>query len=141
MKPFWLKLGLLIALLAAGSLHALALDGAVVIANSNVTVSHLSAAELKNIYTGRTRYWDDGQAIIIVVLPDQTDAALEQASGMDASQFRTFWQRLAFSGRGSEPEKADDAAELVAYVAATKGAIALVPAGAALAGVKKIKLK
>jgi ABC-type phosphate transport system substrate-binding protein len=141
MKFFLLKLALLVALLVTGSLHALALDGAVVIANSSVATSRLSAEELKNIYNARTRYWDNGQAIIIVVLPDKTDAALQQASGMDGSQFKTFWQRLAFSGRGSEPERADDAAALVAFVASTKGAIALVPAGAALPGVKQIEIK
>ena len=141
MKSFLLKIGLLVALLVTGSLHALALDGAVVIANSSVGADSLTAAELKNIYTAKTKYWDNGQAIIIVVLPDTTDAALQQASGMEASQFKTFWQRLAFSGRGSPPKKADDTAALVALVASTKGAIALVPADAALTGVKKIEIK
>jgi ABC-type phosphate transport system substrate-binding protein len=141
MKSFPLKIGLLVAVLAAGSLRALALDGAVVIANPNIVANSLSAEELKNIYTDRTKYWDDGQAIIVVVLPDQTDAALQQVSGMDGSQFKTFWQRLAFSGRGSEPEKADNAAALVAFVASTKGAIAIVPADAVLTGVKKIEIK
>ncbi len=120
---------------------ALALDGALVIANPSVAADSLSADELKDIYTARTKYWDNGQAIIIVVLPDKTDAALQQASGMDGSHFKTFWQRLAFSGRGSEPEKADDVIALVAFVASTKGAIALVPEDVRLTGVKKIKIK
>ena len=141
MKSFLLKTGLLVAFLVAGPFSALALDGAVVIANSSVAADSLSANELKDIYTAKTKYWDNGQAIIIVVLPDKTDAALHQASGMDGSQFKTFWQRLTFSGRGSEPKKAADAAALVALVASTKGAIALVPADAALTGVKKIEIK
>jgi ABC-type phosphate transport system substrate-binding protein len=141
MKSFLLKTGLLAILLVAGSIRALALDGAVLIANSSVTANSLSAGELKNIYTARTRYWENGQAIIIVVLPDKTDAALQQVSGMGGSQFKTFWQRLAFSGRGSEPEKAADAAALVAFVASTKGAVALVPMDATLTGVKKIEIK
>jgi len=140
-KSISLQLGLLVALLVASSMRALALDGAVVIANPSVAADSLSADELKNIYTDRTKYWDDGQAIIIVVLPDTTDVALQQASGMDGSQFKTFWQRLAFSGRGSEPERAGDAAALVAFVAATKGAIALVPVATTLTGVKKIEIK
>jgi ABC-type phosphate transport system substrate-binding protein len=141
MKSFLLRIGLLVALLAVGSIHALALDGAVVIANFSVSADSLSADELKKIYTARTKYWDDGQAIIIIMLPDKTDAALQQASGMDGSQFKTFWQRLAFSGRGSEPEKASDTAALVVFVASTKGAIALAPADTALTGVKKIEIK
>jgi ABC-type phosphate transport system substrate-binding protein len=141
MKSFLLKIGLLIALLVVGTFRALALDGAVVIANFSVAADSLSADDLKDIYTAKTKYWDDGQAIIIVVLPDKTSAALQQVSGMDGSQFKTFWQRLMFSGRGSEPKKAGDAAALVALVASTKGAIALVPDDAELKGVKKIKIQ
>ena len=141
MRPFLLKTGLLVTLLFAGAFKALALDGAVVIANPGVAADSLSADELKDIYTAKTKYWDNGQVIVIVLLPKTTDAALQQASGMEVSQFRTFWLRLAFFGRASQPRKADDAAALVALVAATKGAIALVPADAALSGVKIIKIK
>jgi len=140
-KSFSFKVGLFITLLVAGPFRALALDGAVLIANSSVAADSLSAGELKDIYTAKTKYWEDGQAIIIVVLPDKTDAALQEASGMNGSQFKTFWQRLVFSGRGSEPKKADDAAALLAMVASTKGAIALMPADADLKGVKMIEVK
>ena len=141
MKSFSLKLVLLCVVLGIGSLRALALEGAVVIANPGVAINSLSASALKSLYTGQTKYWDGGQAVIIIVLPDKTDAALQQASGMEASQFKTYWQRLAFSGRGQEPKKADDAASLISMVASTKGAIALVPADAALNGVKKIEIQ
>jgi ABC-type phosphate transport system substrate-binding protein len=141
MKSFLLKIGLLAGLLVACTFNAFALDGAVVIANSSVAADSLSADELKDIYTAKTMYWDNGQAIIIIVLPDKTDDALQQASGMEASRFKTFWQRLAFSGRGSEPKRADDAAALVALVASTKGAIALVPTNTVLTDVKKIEIK
>jgi hypothetical protein len=46
-----------------------------------------------------------------------------------------------FSGRGSEPKKTDDAAALVALVASTKGAIALVPDDTKLKGIKIIEVK
>lgn len=141
MKSTFLKLGWLGVVLTVGSFRALALDGAVVIANPGVSAGSLTADALKDIYTGKTKYWDGGQAVIIAVLPDKTDAALQQACGMDTSSFKTFWQRLAFSGRGQEPKKAADAAALVALVAATKGTIAIVPADAALDSVKKIEVK
>jgi ABC-type phosphate transport system substrate-binding protein len=141
MKSLPVKLGLLYAILCISSFRALALDGAVLIANPGVATDSLTADALKDIYTGKTKYWDGGQAVVIAVLPDKTDAALQQASGMDTSTFKTFWQRLAFSGRGSEPKKAEDAAAIVALVASTKGAVALVPADTALNGVKKIDVK
>jgi ABC-type phosphate transport system substrate-binding protein len=141
MKSTLAKLGLLAALLLAGVLPVRALDGAIVIANSGLAADSLTADALKDVYTGKTKYWDGGQNIVIVVVNDKTDAAVQQASGMEASQFKTFWQRLAFSGRGQEPKKADDAAAAVALVATTKGAIAIVPADTALTGVKKVDIK
>jgi ABC-type phosphate transport system substrate-binding protein len=140
MKKTIIKLGLW-CLLGLIGFSVRALDGAAVIANSSVSVDSLTPDALKDIYTGKTKYWDGGQAIIIVVLPDKTDAALQQACGMDSSSFKTFWQRLAFSGRGQEPKKADDAASLVSLVASTKGAIAIAPADAALSGVKKLSIQ
>jgi len=141
MKSMLFHLGLLGFILAVGEFRALALDGAVVIANPGVAADSLTADSIKDIYTAKTKYWDGGQAIVIAVLPDKTDAALQQASGMEAGQFKTFWQRLAFSGRGQEPKTAADAGALVALVAANKGAIAIVPADTALTGVKKIEIK
>lgn len=140
MKSNLLKAMVLSAVACLATLRASALDG-VVIANESVSAASLSADALKDIYTGKTKYWDGGQAVIIVVLPDKTDAALEEVCNMDTSSFKTFWQRLAFSGRGQEPKKADDAASLVALVAATKGAIAIAPVDATLTGVKKIDIK
>ena len=141
MKSLTLKLGLLCVVLGISSFRALALDGAIVIANPSLAADSLSADALKDVYTGKTKYWDGGQNIVIVVVNDKTDAALQQASGMEASQFKTFWQRLAFSGRGQEPKKVDDAAAALALVASTKGAIAIVPADTAVTGVKKIDIK
>jgi ABC-type phosphate transport system substrate-binding protein len=144
-KIISLKIGLAGAVLLAAALQAAALDGVVVIANEGVPVDSISAAALKDIYTGRTMYWQDGQSVGLAVLTDKmdgkTDAALEKVSGMDTSHFKTFWQRMVFSGRGQQPDKADDAAVLVALVASTKGAIALVPADAVLKGVKKLEVK
>jgi len=141
MKTTSLKIGLICAALLAGALQAMALEGAVVIANENVPVGSISAAALKDIYNGKTMYWEGGQNVVIAVLPDKTDAALKEVSGMDASQFKTFWQRLMFSGRGQQPRKAEDAAALVALVASTKGAIALAPLDVDLKGVKKLEVK
>ena len=141
MKFKLISVGLICAALCIVSFRAQALDGAVVIANPGVAANSISADALKDIYTAKTKYWDDGQAIVIIVLPDKTDAALQQACGMSGGQFKTFWQRLTFSGRGSEPKKASDAASLVALVASTKGAIALVPDDEALKDVKTLEVK
>lgn len=136
-----MKCVLVCSLLVAGPLGAAPIEGAVIIANEGAPVETLAAAALKDIYTGRTTYWSGGQAVVIAVLPDSTDSALRVISGMDSSQFKTFWQRMVFSGRGQQPKQAADPAALVALVAATRGAIALVPANVPLHGVKVIEVK
>src|SRR5688572_16595819 len=122
MKAFKTILALACALLFTSSLYA-GLDGFVVIANESAPSASLSADQLKDMYTGKSMYWEGGAAVTIVYVGDKTDAALKEVSGMDSSAFKTFWQRLAFSGRGQAPKKTDDAAAAVALVASTKGAI------------------
>lgn len=126
--------------LLLGVWQAQALDGVVLVVNESVTATSLTAAQLKDLYTGKTMYWDGGAAVVIAY-SEKTDAALQEVSGMNSSAFKTHWQRLAFSGRGQPPKKADDSAGIIALVSATKGAIALVPADADLKGLKKIEVK
>ncbi len=116
------------------------LDG-LVIANDSVPVSQIAPSMVKDIYVGKTMYWSGGQAIVLVVAGNAADAAIQEASGMSATQFRTHWQRLGFSGRGQPPKKAEDVARAVALVRATKGAIAIIPAGMEAKGVKTLEVK
>jgi ABC-type phosphate transport system substrate-binding protein len=141
MKRLSLKWGLAIAMLAAGVFRAAALDQGIVIVQNDVPVSNLTADGLKDILTGKTAYWSGGQAVVIVTMGDKSDASIQEACGMSASQFKTFWQRLAFSGRGQQPKVVDDVAKAVAMVADVKGAIAIVPANSTLQGVKKVEVK
>jgi ABC-type phosphate transport system substrate-binding protein len=140
MKNRVLQALLLSLALLAGVNRATAFDG-VVIANESVSTASLTADALKDIFTGKTMYWEGGAAIVIIYVGDKTDAQLKEACGMEGSAFKTFWQRLAFSGRAKAPKRSDTVAAAVSEVASTKGAIAIVTADAKLEGVKKIEIK
>jgi len=112
-----------------------------IVASPTVPASSLDKAALKDILLGKTAYWNGGQSVTIVVLTGKTDAALEDITGMSAGSFKTYWQRLTFSGRGKEPKEADSLEKLASLLSDNKGAVAMVPAGTAVAGVKKIELK
>lgn len=129
------------ALLGLTSFKASAQAAAQVVVNESVPVASMDKSELKDILMGKKSYWDGGQAITIVVLTGNGDAALEAATGMTTSSFRTFWQRLTFSGRGKQPKEADSVEKALSLVAENKGAIALLPAGTPVQGVKKVDLK
>jgi ABC-type phosphate transport system substrate-binding protein len=130
----------LFAIAFAAAFQTVALDG-IVVANEGVTVNSLTPAALKDIYTGKSMYWDGGEAVTIIVVGEKADAALEQASGLTPSAFKTHWQRLAFSGRGQPPKKVDDAAKALALVASSKGAIAILPSGSETKGVKTLTIQ
>jgi ABC-type phosphate transport system substrate-binding protein len=141
MKTIFLKslaLSAVILLVGSTATKAQSVD---VIANNSVAAASLDKAGLKDTLTGKTAYWPGGESVTIIVLEGKTDAGIEEMTGMSASAFKTFWQRLAFSGRGKQPKSADTVEKVMAMVAETKGAIALVPAGTAPAGVKKIEVK
>jgi ABC-type phosphate transport system substrate-binding protein len=142
MKSIANKAALFVSLmLAVVSMPAMADGGADVIVNNSVSAASVDKAALKDILLGKTAYWQGGEAVVIVVLKDKTDSAIEEITGMSASAFRTYWQRLTFSGRGKQPKEADSEEKLLATLAETKGAIALVPSGTALNGVKKLEVK
>jgi len=141
MKCPLFKMVLAGALCLSGSLRAAPGDGFTVIANHGVPVDTITAAALKDIYIGKTTYWLDGQSLVIAVLANPTresDLELRNVSGMDASHFETFWERMVFSGRGKLPKYAADIPALVALVSSTKGAIAIVPADTPLKDVKRL---
>jgi ABC-type phosphate transport system substrate-binding protein len=142
MKTTWITIVMLGGAIHFGGTATLrAQVDAQVIVNESVAATSLDKAALKDLYTGKTAYWPGGDSVNIVVLTEKTDKALEDVSGMSASQFKTHWQRLTFSGRGKQPKEFDTDAKVMALVAATKGAVALVPAGTALQGVKKLEIK
>jgi ABC-type phosphate transport system substrate-binding protein len=140
MKMTNLKRWAVLSVMLFTTVKLYALD-AVVIANDSVSVTQLSPAALKAIYTGKTMYWEGGQGISLVVAEGPSEVVLQEASGMGSTQFRTHWQRLAFSGRGQPPKKVDDVQKAVALVKATRGAIAILPAGTDIKGVRKLEVK
>ena len=54
---------------------------------------------------------------------------------------KAYWTKMVFTGRGQPPKKADDVEKAIALVSSTKGAVAIVPAGTDVKGVKKINIK
>lgn len=104
--------------------------------NADATDSNSLSAYLM----GKRKFWENGSEVTIAVLKGDSDsnAALEQFTKMNDSRFKSHWQRLAFSGRGTMPKQFSDPAELVAFVKGHKGAIGLLSDSADLSTVKKV---
>jgi ABC-type phosphate transport system substrate-binding protein len=137
MKPF-LLLAALVAALAAPAVTS----EVQVIANPGITVAALTSDDLKDIFLG-AKTAVGGAAVEPVF--EQTGAAheafLKTYLGKSDVALRNHFKTLVFTGKGAQPKAFASDAEVLKYVASTKGAIGYVKASADTAGAKKILVK
>ena len=134
------------AILFAAMLAASGASGATadvqVIANGNLSVTELSADQVKDIFLG-TRTAIGGVAVEPVF--EESGAAhemfLKTYIGKSDSALRNYFKTLVFTGKGTQPKAFASDAEVLKYVASTKGAIGYVSASADTTGAKKVQIK
>jgi hypothetical protein len=114
-----------------------------VIANSGVSASSVSADELKGVFLATKTSLGDGSHVQPVLGKGGPvhDAFVKEYLGKTDAALQTYYRSLVFTGKGSMPKALGTDAEVVAYVAKTKGAIGYVSAGADTAGVKVLGVK
>jgi ABC-type phosphate transport system substrate-binding protein len=113
------------------------------IANPSIGVSSVSTDEVKRMFLLEKSTLDDGTRVEPVVAKGGPthDAFLKQYLSRTDSALQTYYRSLVFTGKASMPKTLGSEAEVVAYVAKTKGAIGYVSAAAVTAGVKTLDVK
>ncbi|HKN69432.1 MAG TPA: TonB family protein [Terriglobales bacterium] len=136
----------LLPLVAAGlmvfaSVNALAGD-VKVIANSSVKVDTISAAELKRVFLEERISLGDGTHVEPVLEKDGPvhEAFLQEYLGISEDDLHMYYRALVFTGRGFTPKVLGSDAEVVAYVARTRGAIGYMSSAASAEGVKTLTI-
>jgi len=132
------------AALFAGCTLNLASAGEVkVIANAGVTASSVSADELRGVFLVTKTALHDGSHVEPVL--EKSGAAHEffvkEYLGKTDAALQTYYRSLVFTGKASMPKAFASDADVVAYVAKTRGAIGYVSAGASTAGVKVLEVQ
>lgn len=95
-----------------------------VVTHDSVTEDSLSASELQKIFLGKKSTWSDGSKIVPVILNSgATHEAFLGLISKSSTQFTAYWQQMLFTGQGVPPQRFETEAELLAFVAATPGAI------------------
>jgi len=114
-----------------------------VIANPSVGASSVSADELKGVFLATKTSLSDGSHVEPVLEKDGPahEAFLKQFIGKTDTALETYYRSLVFTGKASMPKTLAADAEVVAYVAKTKGAIGYVSAAASTAGVKTLEVR
>ena len=132
----------LLAALACGATAASAADFKL-IANPGIKVSEISASDLKDVFLSTKTSLNDGTHVEPVWEKGGAthEAFLKEYVGRTDAALGTYYRSLVFTGRASMPKTLGTDAEVVAYVAKTRGAIGYVGVGAALTGVKILEVK
>ena len=114
-----------------------------VIANPSVSVSFVSADELRNVFLVTKTSLSDGSHVEPVLEKDGPvhEAFLKGYLGKTDAALQTYYRSLVFTGKASMPKTLEADAEVVVYVAKTKGAVGYVGAGTSTAGVKILVVK
>lgn len=139
MKNCWGIGTILFVLICLASTAAFA--EVVVIANNGVSETSMTKEKIKNIFLGKIVKWQDGGRIHFVTLKgDVHKDFLKAYVGRNASQYKTYWKKIMFTGKGSMPKTFSTEQEMVQYVANTEGAIGYIDKNTATENVKTISV-
>jgi hypothetical protein len=113
-----------------------------IIANESVGATSISADEFKGVFLSTKTSLSDGSHVVPVLEKGgPAHEAFLKELGKSDSALETYYRSLVFTGKASMPKTLGADAEVVAYVAKTKGAIGYVGADAATDGVKTLEMK
>jgi ABC-type phosphate transport system substrate-binding protein len=132
----WFALGLVL------STWQVAAADVQIIANASVAASELSANDVKEIFLG-AKGAVAGSDVVPVLANDGAahEAFLKTYIGKSDQGLRNHFKSLVFTGKGSMPKSFANDAEIIRYVAATKGAIGYISGSADPGAAKKITVR
>jgi ABC-type phosphate transport system substrate-binding protein len=105
-----------------------------VIAHPDTPLSSLEKKEVKDIFTGKKTRWDGKLKVVIATLKNSEihRQFLGKFIKKTPAQFRNYWRRKVFTGEGKSPKSFKNEAELIAYIAKTKGAVGYISTASAV---------
>ena len=116
--------------------------GLKVIANPSVKADSISVGDLKSVFLEDTDSLAGGHVEPVLAKGGPAhEEFLKRYLGKSDSTLQAFYRSLVFTGKGSMPKVLDSDAEMVAYVAKTRGAVGYVSSSANTAGVKTLEVK
>ena len=114
-----------------------------IIANNSVATSEISRADLHDIFTGASSSIKGSGEVSPVLLKASSahEEFLNKYIGKSDAAFRAEWRSLLFSGQSTMPKTFDSDAEVVDYVARTRGAIGYIASSSPHSGVKALAVR
>lgn len=103
----------------------------------------LNKQELKYIFLGQMREWNDGSTIVFALLEGGPahEHFLDSYIGKSTFQFSNYWRKQVFTGKGTMPKSFQNDQDMIKFVSETRGAIGYVSSGTSLKNVKTVRIK
>ena len=88
----------------------------------------LQAEELKQIFLGKKTRWQDDRHIGFALFTETESYKkfLKEYVGKTPAQYKNYWKKQVFSGKGRMPKSFKDPQKLLEFLSVTDGAIAFV---------------
>jgi hypothetical protein len=113
-----------------------------VIANNSVSASSVSSGDLQAVFLlDKDSIGGSHVEPVLAKGGAAHEAFLKTYLGKNDSALQAFYRSLVFTGKASMPKSVANDAEVVSYVAKTKGAVGYVSAAASTDGVKTLEVK
>lgn len=120
------------------STNALANGDYTVICNASNPAASISDVNLMNIFLGKKTSWDNGKKITFVTLKegDSHKQFLRKQVKKNPQQFKNYWKKMLFTGKGVIPKSFSDDAGVVEFVKNNEGAIGYISKETSADGIK-----
>ena len=113
------------------------------IANPSVSASVISPEDTRCVFLATRTSLSDGSHVTPVLQKSGAvhETFVRRYLGKSEAGLETYYRSLVFSGRALMPVTLPSDAEVIRYVARTKGAIGYISSNAALTGVKRLEIQ
>ena len=130
-----------LAALAIISWSGLALAEVAVIVHPSASVDSLTADEISRLFMGKSKSFPNGSPAIALNQDDGSatrDVFNQEICNKSPSQYKAYWSKLVFTGKGTPPKDSGDDAAVNALVASNPKMIGYVDASVVDDSVKVI---
>ena len=113
----------------------------VVVVSATSSASKLDKEQVANLFLGKSSSYPDGSAAVPIEQTDATPAHDEfhkSITEKSASQLKSYWSKMIFSGKGTAPKEVPSNAELLKLLASNPAMIGYIDKTAVDKSVKVI---
>ena len=99
------------------------------------------AKMIKRIYLGKIKALANGEKVSVLTLADdapETEQFRESALNKSNSQFKSYWSKIAFTGKGTPPTEVASNAEMINAIKSDPSSIGFINSNAVTGDVKVV---